>query len=165
MEVIKILFVGLLILSLLSGCTGYIGGDLKNTVPSYNVPLCKRSERDYIVTIKDNAENDYCDQNIFGLVTAWTLGILPTFWMSFITSDVSVQDKNGIVYEYKFKSRIYKFYGIMWAFLLPRSELNSLDADEGAGLRVPGGVHSRVLTKISHKDIPGINIDNLCIAE
>lgn len=136
---------------LLSGCTGYVGGDLKNTRSDYGMPTYKEGLFDYSVKYTSDAEDDYCDQNIAGFITGWTLGIIPTYWMSTVHSEAVVFEQDAPVYTGRYKSRIHKFYGIPWALILPifpHNDKNALAADEGGGLRVEWGIRDRTLRKV-----------------
>jgi len=135
----------------LSGCAGYVGGDLKNTRSNYRMPPYEKGNFDYQVTYTSDAEDDYMDQNIAGIITSWTFGIIPTYWTSSVRSKAVVFERGSPVYTGQYKSRIHKFYGIPWVLILPifpSKDINTLAADEGGGLRIAWGIKERTLTKV-----------------
>lgn len=131
-----------------SGCAGFMAGDLRNTRSDHAMPSCGCTNAYYQVLYKSDAEDDCCDKNIAGRVSAATLGIVPTYWTSSVHSEVTVLHDGQSVYAKKYTSRIHKFYGLLWTFVFPFKTMNALRADEGGGLRIKWGVRDRTLWKV-----------------
>ena len=131
-----------------SGCAGFVGGDLKNTKCDFRMPTCKDDRADYQVVYKSDAKDDYGNRNIAGYITSFTLQIVPTYWTTTVHSEATIFHNGTPIFTRKYKSRIHKFYGFLWAFTLPSESINALQADEGGGLRIEWGIRDRTLCKI-----------------
>lgn len=151
------------LLVLLSGCAGFVGGDLEDVRIERSVPYCGKARAQYELSVQTDAEHDYADQNIAGYISMLTLGIIPTYWLSFESSHVEIISSGNVVYQRKDKIRIHKFYGILWPFILDADSMNALRADEGAGLRIPEGIKSRAIGKTLNELPENIDINNLCL--
>ena len=131
-----------------SGCAGFVGGDLQNTRCDFKMPICSDAGADYQVVYKSDAEDDASDKNIAGYITTFTLQIVPTYWTTTVHSEATILHNGTPIFTKKYKSRIHKFYGVLWVFLLPSKSINALQADEGGGIRVEWGIRERTLCKI-----------------
>ena len=133
-----------------SGCAGFVAGDLRNTKSDWRMPSCKDAHTDYQVKYKSDAEDDDGDKNIAGYISTLTFGIAPTFWTSTVHSEATIFHDGTPVFMRKYKSRIHKFYGIMWVpiLILPAQSTNALQADEGGGIRIEWGIRDRTLCRI-----------------
>jgi len=155
----------LLALLMLSGCVGYIGGDLENIETEHSVSYCWNEPKRYQLTVHTDAPYDYASENPSGYIASWTLGIIPTYWLDFEESRVEILDTGADskpVYQREDRSRIHKFYGILWMLILPDTE-DALASDEGAGMRVPEGIRRRAIDKTLNQLPEGIDRDLLCV--
>ena len=132
----------------LSGCVGYVAGDLRNTQSTYARSKNTDIRFDYEVRYKSEAKDDGGDLNFAGIVSSWTLGIVPTYWTSIERSKATIFENGAPIYTANYRSRVHKFYGILWAIILPSNTINSLQADEGGGLRVAWGIRDRTFHKV-----------------
>lgn len=134
----------------LSGCAGFVGGDLRNCKSDYQMPTCTGTPAYYQVTYKSDAKNDYGDRNIAGFITSWTFGIVPTYWTSTVHSEATILHEGRPVYTGNYISRIHKFYGILWGPILAfeSNSINALQADEGNGIEIEWGIRDRTLWKL-----------------
>ncbi len=150
---------------LLSGCVGYIGGDLENIETEHSVSYCWNEPKRYQLRVHTDAPYDYASENPSGYIASWTLGIIPTYWLDFEESRVEILDTGADskpVYQREDHSRIHKFYGILWMLILPDTE-DALASDEGAGMRVPEGIRRRAIDKTLNQLPEGIDRDLLCV--
>jgi hypothetical protein len=131
-----------------SGCAGFVGGDLRNTSPDSKVAGCGEARRDYRITYKSDARDDYGDKNLSGFITSLTLGIIPTYWTRTVRSEATVFHDGAPVFTRTYTSRIHQFYGILWPLILPSKSINALGADEGGGLRIEWGIRDRTLSRV-----------------
>jgi len=155
----------LLALLMLSGCVGYIGGDLENIETEHSVSYCWNEPKRYQLRVHTDAPYDYASENPSGYIASWTLGIIPTYWLDFEESRVEILDTGADskpVYQREDRSRIHKFYGILWMLILPDTE-DALASDEGAGMRVPEGIRRRAIDKTLNQLPEGIDRDLLCV--
>jgi hypothetical protein len=140
---------GMLVVALcLSGCAGFVGGDLRNTRSDCKMPACTGTPAFYQVLYQSDAKDDYDDDNIADLVSSCTLGIIPTYWTTTVHSEATIFHDGKVVDARKYQSRIHKFYGILWVLILPTKSINALQADEGGGIRVKWGIRDRTLYKV-----------------
>ena len=128
----------------LTGCVGYVAGDLKNTKSAHGRP----ASGNYKVLCKSDAKDDCGDQNISGWITTLTLGIIPTYWSTEVHSEATIVQNGEPVYTKKYSSRIHKFYGILWSLVLPYDTINALQSDEGGGIRTEWGIRDRTYYRI-----------------
>jgi len=153
---------------LTTGCASYISGDLKDieTKTAPTLKQCNSSEENYTyrLDISSDARNDYSDQNISGYLSIFSLGIIPTYWTTSIETKIVVRDEHGADQRHRNRSRVHKFYGWLWLFILPHSERNSLPGNESAGISVEDGVVSRSMAKLMQEN-QHLNAENTCIAE
>lgn len=155
----------LLTLLMLSGCVGYIGGDLENIETEHSVSYCWSEPKRYQLRVHTDAPYDYASENPSGYIASWTLGIIPTYWLDFEESRVEILDTGADskpVYQREDRSRIHKFYGILWMLILPDTE-DAIASDEGAGMRVPEGIRRRAIDKTLNQLPEGIDRDLLCV--
>ena len=155
----------LLALLMLSGCVGYIGGDLENIETEHSVSYCWNEPKRYQLRVHTDAPYDYASENPSGYIASWTLGIIPTYWLYFEESRVEILDTGADskpVYQREDRSRIHKFYGILWMLILPDTE-DALASDEGAGMRVPEGIRRRAIDKTLNQLPEDIDRDLLCV--
>jgi hypothetical protein len=131
----------------LSGCVGFVAGDLRNTKSDCRIPTCKNGSADYEITYKSDAKDDYGDKNIAGFLSHLTLGIVPTYWTTTVYSEATILHNGTTVYTKTYKSRIHEFYGWLW-LILPSHGVNVIQANEGTGLEIEGGIRDRTLCKI-----------------
>jgi len=162
-ELIALPNVFIVILALfLSGCAGYVGGDLENINMQSDIKYCRSEPTSYVIQVTSDAKDDYADQNFAGNISTWTLGIIPTYWLSFVTSDTKVTHDGEEFYSRQDSSRIHKFYGLLW-LILPETE-DSLSADEGSGLRVESGIERRAISKTLNELAVDIKLEDICIS-
>ncbi len=147
----------------LVGCAGFVGGDLANVDVNYRLSSCHNSQKPYEIMVKTEAEHDYADKNLSGYLSTFTLGLIPTYWLSFISNEVQIINNKNILYSRQDDSRIHKFYGILWLFVLDGKSVNALKSDEGAGIRIPEGVKSRAIAKTLNELPEGVKVEELCI--
>lgn len=158
----------------LSGCAGFIGGDLKNTRGVYlpGMAQCSSGDYRYQLTVKSSVVEDgsYLDPAQF--IAGWTLGLIPLYWLSFENSLVEVvdtqpsdqtkADEPTLVFSRDYNVRVHKYYGIIWPMVLNTNSINALKADEGHGLRVAPGMGARAASK-ALSELPGdFPRDQLC---
>lgn len=151
---------------LLSGCVGYIGGDLENIETEYSVSYCWNEPKRYQLRVHTDARYDYAGDNLSGHIASWTLGIIPTYWLDFEESRVEILDTESdseSVYQREDHSRIHKFYGILWMLILPESSDDAIPSDEGSGMRVPEAIRYRAVDKTLNQLPEGIDRDHLCV--
>ncbi|WP_330959761.1 hypothetical protein [Photobacterium sp. 53610] len=153
---------GLITLFLLQGCAGYVGGDLEDVVVDRYVDYCGDTPSVYQMKVSTDAGNDYGDDNIAGTISMYTLGLLPTYWLSHVESKVTIEHQGKTLYSREDSSRIHKFYGILWMLFLPES-INSLRADEGAGIRVIEGIRERAVAKTLQELPDTVDAGQLCV--
>lgn len=129
---------------LLGGCSGIVGGELAD-VDQYavDVPHCdtEKGPTAYYFEVDPGATNDYLDDNWAGELSGWTLGLIPTYWLSSVTSHATLYHNGERLADYHYDARIHKFYGLLWGLLLiPVNALvddyNEVPANEGVGLAV-----------------------------
>jgi hypothetical protein len=132
----------------LSGCAGFVSGDLRNTRSDYRMRACTGTAAHYQVLYQSDAKDDYGDLNIAGYISSFTLGIIPTYWTTTVHSEATIFQDGKAVDTRKYRSRVHKFYGILWVFVLPTKSINALQADEGNGVEVEWGIRSRTLYKV-----------------
>lgn len=132
----------------LSGCVGYVAGDLRNIKTDYRMTARTNVHTDYQVIYKSDAKNDYGDKNVAGIISSFTLGIVPTYWTTTVHSEATILHNNTPVFNRKYKSRIHVFYGILWGIIFPTNSKNTIQADEGNGLEIEWEVQNRTLNKI-----------------
>ncbi|TXR53126.1 hypothetical protein [Reinekea thalattae] len=153
----------LVILFTLSGCAGFVGGDLKNINTDIDVNYCDESAFEYHLSVSTEAENDYGSDNLSGKISSYSFGLIPTYWLSSESSQVEITQGNEVVYSRTDESRIHKFYGFLWLFVFFSDGVNSLDWDEGAGLRVEEGIKDRAIAKTVMQLPQGIDSNQLCV--
>lgn len=136
--------------ALLSGCAGFVSGDLRNIKTGYGMPACKDTAEPFQVIYKSDAKDDYGNQNIASIITSCTFEMIPTYWRSTVHSEATILRNGKPVFTKHYTSHIDKFYGILWAFILPSQSksINALQADEGGGLRIEWGIRDRTLRKV-----------------
>lgn len=150
---------------LLSGCAGYIGGDLENIETEHSVSYCWNEPKRYQLRVHTDAPYDYASENPSGYISSWTFGVIPTYWLDFEESQVEILDTETDlkpVFQREDRSRIHKFYGILWMLILPDTE-DALASDEGAGIRVPEGIRRRAIDKTLNQLPDDIDRDQLCV--
>jgi hypothetical protein len=139
----------------MSGCVGLIGGDLKGVDhEQVKVGQCEHEneQRFHQIVVTSNAKNDGIS-NPAALVSAWTLGIVPTYWLTFVESRAMVYEGDRLVDTYSYRSKAHKFYGIIWPFIVSplSSDVNQIPADEGGGIRVKWAVEDKTAAKAAHR--------------
>lgn len=134
----------------LSGCAGFVGGDLRNTKSDCMMLSCKSTNTEYQIRFNSDAKNDYGNRNVAGIVSSLGLGIIPTYWTTSVNSEATIFHNGTAVYCAKYKSRIHLFYGILWAVILPSpsQSTNALQVDEGNGIEIVWGIRDRTLNKV-----------------
>lgn len=156
----------LLTLLMLSGCVGYIGGDLENIETDHSVSYCWNEPKRYQLKVGTDAPYDYASENPSGYIASWTLGIIPTYWLDFEESRVEIIDTesgSAPLYQREDSSRIHKFYGLFWMLILPENSDDAIPSDEGAGMRVPEVIRSRSVAKTLNQLPEKIDRDQLCV--
>ncbi|NAX48483.1 hypothetical protein CAG70_15985 [Photobacterium halotolerans] len=153
----------LITLFMLQGCAGYVGGDLEDVVVDTYLDQCRYTPAYYEMKVYTDAVNDYADENISGIISTYTLGLFPTYWLSEVNSKVTIEDKGKEVYAREDVSRIHTFYGILWLLFLSDDSVNALRADEGSGLRVIEGIQDRAVAKTLNEMPDSIDINELCV--
>ncbi len=151
---------------LLSGCVGYIGGDLQNIETEHSVSYCWNEPKRYQLRVHTDAPYDYASENPSGYIASWTLGIIPTYWLDFEESRVEILDMESdseSLYQRQDRSRIHKFYGILWMLILPESSNDAIPSDEGAGMRVPETIRNRAVVKTLNQLPEEVDIERLCV--
>lgn len=148
MRIYRIIPCMLVVALCLSGCAGFVSGDLRNTQSDYRMPACTGAPAHYQVVYQSDAKDDSNDDNFASLVSGLTLGIIPTYWTTTVHSEATIFQDGKAVDTRRYRSRIHKFYGILWVFVLPTKSINALQADEGGGIRVEWGIRNRTLYKV-----------------
>lgn len=159
-------FVSSAVCFLLTGCVGYIGGDLENIETEHPVPYCWSEPKRYQLQVHTDASYDYAGENLSGHISSWTLGLIPTYWLDFEDSRVEIVDtesSSAPLYQREDRSRIHKFYGIFWMIILPEGTNDAIPSDEGAGMRVPEAIQRRAVDKTLNLLPPGIDRQQLCV--
>lgn len=165
---LKMALIGALFLCI-SGCAGFISGDLKDFSTKGPGPgrFCENklnSNSVYKIEIHSDAKNDYGNSNISGWVSSLSLGLVPTYWTSSIHVKVKVLKDGKEYYSDETVSRVHKFYGILWLFILPTTGSNYVPADEGAGMRVEETILSLSVAKLIG-EVPDLTRQNMCIVD
>src|SRR6266705_2172754 len=93
-----------------SGCAGFVGGDLRNTKSDYRMPTCKNASANYQVIYKSDAKDDNGGKNISGFITSLTLGLIPTYWTITVHSEAIILQNGSSIFSRKYTSRIHEFY-------------------------------------------------------
>jgi hypothetical protein len=150
-------------LILTTGCVGFIGADLSGVGPNYKIHHCGSSPEKYELEVYTEAEYDYADKNIAGYISFFTLGIIPTYWFSSESSVSQITESGRVVYSRSDESRIHRFYGWLWLFILDRESDNALKSDEGAGIRIPTGIKDRAVVKTLLELPKDIKSEELCL--
>lgn len=158
---IKYVFSPLFLVFLLSGCVGYVGGDLKSTSLT-KLEFCEQNETQYRMVVESNASDDYANRSLAGRVSSYSFGLIPTYSKEIIHSRVVVYDGETKIYEDSFITPIKKFYGILWVFFLSNN-IDSLPSDEGEGIRIPWGIRDRIATKVVESNIRFLDASNMCL--
>ncbi|WP_417598395.1 hypothetical protein [Oceanospirillum sp.] len=156
----------LLTLLMLSGCVGYIGGDLENIETEHFVPYCWSDPKRYQLKVDTDAPYDYASENPSGYIASWTLGVIPTYWLDFEESRIEIIDTesgSASLYQREDRSRIHKFYGLLWMLVLPENSDDAIPSDEGAGMRVPEAIRSRSVAKTLNLLPDEIDRKQLCV--
>lgn len=158
-------FVSSAVCFLLTGCVGYIGGDLENTATGYEVAYCWNEPKRYRLQVYTDAPYDYAGENLSGHISSWTLGLIPTYWLDFEQSRVEIRDSQSdgaSVYQREDHSRIHKFYGLLWMLILPQGN-DAIPSDEGAGMRVPEVIRDRSVAKTLNRLPQPIDHRQVCV--
>ncbi|MGC3991843.1 MAG: hypothetical protein QM796_19545 [Chthoniobacteraceae bacterium] len=140
---------GLSILTItsLSGCAGYVGGELHNARSHQASPAFSAQNRDLAITCKCNAKNSL-GGNPAGMITLFTIGLVPTAWITPVTSEATLSRNGTVVFKKKYYSLIHEYYGLLWLFILPEQSADALDGDENSGLHIAEGVRERTAWKV-----------------
>lgn len=161
----------LLVIASLSGCAGFIGGDLADQpLGEVQVPFCDdHPESRYRFTVTTDAEDDYFDQTVAGEISGWTLGLVPTYWMKSETTQAQVFEGDTLLAQYQYRTRVHRFYGLLWGLLLLPVEAlmdpaNILPGNEGEGLVINRSLRyrARVKTYLTAVQEHRMNGDDLC---
>lgn len=114
---------GILCCLFLSGCAGFVGGDLKN-VPYESHVACEDDKTSYRLSLETNAQNKHTNPASF--ISGWTFGLIPTYWTYSAKSRATLYYDGEIIDNYSYKSRIHLYYGLVWPLLLDMDGVNSL---------------------------------------
>ncbi|WP_447529401.1 hypothetical protein [Vreelandella sp. TE19] len=159
---------------LLSGCAGFVGGDLKNTRGVYlpGMAQCSSGDYRYRLTVKSSVAEDGSYSDPAQFVAGWTLGLIPLYWLSFENSLVEVvdtqpsdptkADEPTLAFSHDYSVRVHKYYGIIWPMVLNTNGVNALKADTGFGIRVAPGVNARAVGKALSELPNDLPRDQLC---
>ena len=128
----------------LSGCAGIVGGELARVdQTSVTVPVCDADTgpTPYYFELDAAARNDYLDDNPAGSLSGFTLGLLPTYWLSPLRAEARLYHRGERIDTYLYSARVHKFYGLLWTLpLIPVNAMvadyNQVPANEGVGLAV-----------------------------
>ncbi|MAO59659.1 MAG: hypothetical protein CL543_02125 [Alcanivorax sp.] len=128
----------------LSGCAGIVGGELARVdQTSVTVPVCDADTgpTPYYFELDAAARNDYLDDNPAGSLSGFTLGLLPTYWLSPLKAEARLYHRGERIDTYQYSARVHKFYGLLWTLpLIPVNAMvadyNQVPANEGVGLAV-----------------------------
>jgi len=147
MRILKFILVALF--SLLGGCAGYIGGELSKMIHPYeDVIQCPSyGETKFAYDVETNIQNGGAP-GIMPAISAWSLGIIPTYRPVFGWSRATLFQGGQVVESLEYKVRVHEFYGFLWYLpLYPAEKLidksNIVPANEGIGLGSGWGVKQK----------------------
>lgn len=156
--------------ALLGGCAGYIGGELSRMKFSYeDVIQCPSyGETEFAYAIDTNIQNGGAP-GVMPAISAWTLGIIPTYRPVFGWSRATLFKGEQVVGSREYKVRVHEFYGFLWYIpLYPAEKLmdesNIVPVNEGIGLGSGWGVKRKTaaVANAGFKERIGIEAKDLC---
>ena len=128
----------------MTGCVGYVGGDLKN-VNRQDIPLSRDKNTPYQIKVKSNPNTNNFD--LADCISGTTLYTLPTYSCSKVNADVTLYKKEIPIRTYHYNATAHRFYGIIWGLILPTHTIDNVSCDEGNGMRMEGGIQGRAASK------------------
>lgn len=151
------------------GCAGMVGGELARTDhQSVSVPRCDKNEpRDYYFTVYTEANN--YSSNPAEWLSGITLGLLPTYWVSFPDSGAVLYKAEEEKASFQYGSRVHEFYGIAWLpiLYLPSrlvSPHNRIPTNAAVGIAKEWTLRDKAIVQgwLHAMEVYGLKEDELC---